>query len=166
MQQAVEDGEVGKETVGEDAVKIKFQVAQLDEARAVAQKAKNPAIGDEAVELFVEIDELLHDGVRRHAEGGVFRFAVKAGWFAVADNLNRGLGAVGGTVRDGVELAIQLRAAGLELDLIAEESEQRNDPLLARFGCGGRIRAQAFRVCAGRCASNPARQPRRGRFRP
>ena len=61
MQQTVEDGKVGEEAVGEDAVEIELQVAQLDEARAIAQEAENAAIGDEAVELFVEIDELLND---------------------------------------------------------------------------------------------------------
>ena len=42
MKQAVEDGEVGKEAVGEDAVEVKLQVAQLDEAGTIAQEAEEP----------------------------------------------------------------------------------------------------------------------------
>ena len=43
VKQSVENGEVGIETVGEDAVKIELKVAELDEPGTVAEKPKNPA---------------------------------------------------------------------------------------------------------------------------
>jgi hypothetical protein len=69
--------------------------------------------------------------MRGHADGGVFGLAVETGGLAVADDLHGGLGAVGGAVRDDEELAVELCRAGLEVDLVAEEGEQGDDPLLA-----------------------------------
>ena len=122
MKQAVENGEVSVKTVGEDAVKVELKIAELDEPGTVAEKPKNPAVGDQAVELLVEIDELLHDGMSRHAEGSVFRLAVEAGRLAVADNLHRSLGSVDCPVRYCVDLAIELRTPDLELNLISTSS--------------------------------------------
>ena len=84
--------------------------------------------------------------MRGHADGGVFGLAVETGGFAVADDLHGGLGAVGGAVRDDVELAVELCRAGLVFDLVAEEGEQRDDPLLAGFGGGGGIRLEGFEL--------------------
>ncbi len=55
VQQPVEDGEVGEEAVGEDAVEVELEVGELDEAGAVAQQAEHAAVGDEAVEFVVRL---------------------------------------------------------------------------------------------------------------
>src|ERR1039458_857478 len=80
----------------------------------------------------------------RHAEGSIFRFAVEAGRLAVADNLHRSMSSVDCPVRNGVDLAIELRAPDLELNLIAEQCQQRNHPKLSCLGCSGGFRLEAF----------------------
>jgi hypothetical protein len=45
--------------------------------------------------------------------------------------------AVGDAVGDGVGLAVELDALGLVFELVAEQAQQRRDPLLAGFGGGG-----------------------------
>ncbi len=89
VQQPVEDGEVGKETVGEDAVQVELEVGELDQPGAVAQQAQHAAVGDQAVELLVQVQELLHQRVGRHAQGGILGLAVEPGRFAIADDLDR-----------------------------------------------------------------------------
>jgi hypothetical protein len=41
---------------------------------------------------------------------------------------------------------VKLCRTGLEVDLVAEEGEQGDNPLLARFGCGRRIRLERFEL--------------------
>ena len=69
VKQPVENGEVRKEAVGEDAVEIELQIAELDQARAIAQETQDTAVGDDPVELIVKVDELLYEGMSGHAEG-------------------------------------------------------------------------------------------------
>jgi hypothetical protein len=88
VQQPVEHREVGKQAVGKDAVEVEFQVAELDEPGAVAQQAQDAAVGDQAVQLVVQVEVFLHQAVRRHArraDVGALRLAVQPGRFAVAD---------------------------------------------------------------------------------
>ncbi len=78
MEQTVENGEIGEQAVGEDAVEIEFQIAELDEARAVAQEAQHTAVRDEAVKLLVEVEELLDDAWADMRRVGVLGLSVKA----------------------------------------------------------------------------------------
>ncbi|NLE42101.1 MAG: hypothetical protein GX615_09765, partial [Lentisphaerae bacterium] len=140
VEQAVEEREIGEKAVGEDAIEVELEVAELDEAGAVAQQAQEAAIGDDAVELVVQVDVFLHHGVGRHAQGWrpagrpYFGLAIEAGGIAVADDVDGGPGAVDGAVGDGVGLAVEFGAFGLVFELVAEEAEEGDDPLLAGFG--------------------------------
>ena len=55
----------------------------------------------------------------------------------VANDLDGRLGAVGRAVRDRVDLAVQLGALLLVLEVVAQQREERHDPEIARLGCGG-----------------------------
>ncbi len=141
VQQAVEHREVGKQAVAEDAVEVEFQVAQFDEPGTVAQQAQDAAVGDQAVQLVVQVEVFLHQCVRGHARGAecwpkwrALRLAVQPGGFAVADDVDRSAAAMGGAVGDGVGLAVEFDALGLEFDLVAEEAKQGDDPEVAGFG--------------------------------
>ena len=48
--------------------------------------------------------------------------------------MDGGPGAVDGAVGDGVGLAVEFGAFGLVFELVAEEAEEGDDPLLAGFG--------------------------------
>jgi hypothetical protein len=128
VQQAVEHREVGKQAVAEDAVEVEFQVAQLDEPGAVAQQAQDAAVGDQAVELVVQVEVFLHQCVRGHARGAecgrALRLAVQPGRFAVADDVDRSAAAIGWRGARWVVLAVELDALGLVFDLVAEQAKQ------------------------------------------
>jgi len=49
-------------------------------------------------------------------------------------------------MRDGVNLAIQFQAARLVFELVTEQAEQRDDPLLAGLGSGRRILFDGFEL--------------------
>src|SRR6202034_692151 len=44
VKQAVEESEIGEEAVREDAVEVEFEIAEFDEAGAVAEEAENAAV--------------------------------------------------------------------------------------------------------------------------
>ena len=94
------------------------------------------AVGDQAVELIVEVQELLHQRVGRHAAGGVRGLSVEAGRVAGADDLHRGVRPVGGAVADDVDASIELGTTGLVLDVVAEQPHQRDYPEVAGLGGG------------------------------
>ena len=96
----IEDGEVGKQTVGKDAVEVELQVAQLDEARTVAQQAKDAAVGDKAIELLVEVENSCTMACADMRRSALLGLAVEAGGLAVADDVHGGLRTVRGAVRD------------------------------------------------------------------
>jgi hypothetical protein len=88
----------------------------------------------------VQVEIFLHQAVGRHArraDVSALWLAVQPGRFAVADDMDRGVAAIGGAVRDGVVFAVELDALGLVFELVAEQAEQRHNPLLARFGGRG-----------------------------
>ena len=149
VQQPVEHREVGKQAVGKDAVEVEFEVGELDQPRAVAQQAQQTAVGDEAVEFVMQVEVFLHQSMRRHArraDVGALGLAVQPGRFTVADHMDGCLAAIDGAVRDRVVLAVELDALGLVFELVAEQTEQRHDPLLAGFGGGRGIRLQAIQL--------------------
>ena len=61
-------------------------------------------------------------------------FLSRPGRVAAADNVYRGVGAIGGAVFDGVGLPVQYGAAGLTLNIIVEQPEQRHHPEVPRLG--------------------------------
>ena len=61
------------------------------------------------------------------------RFTVEPGRIAVAGDVNREGAPVGGTVGDRVALSRDLGAPRLVLQLVAEETKQRGDPMVARL---------------------------------
>ena len=93
-------------------------------------------VGYQTVELIVEVEELLHERVCRHAAGGVGGFLIEAGRVTGADDLHRSVRPVCRAVADGVHPPIELRAAGLVLDVVAKETEERNHPKVAGLGGG------------------------------
>ena len=169
MQEPVKEGKVGKKAVGEDALQVEFQIGQLDQPRAIAQQAQHTAIGDDAVEFVLQVEEFLHHGVGGHAGGrkggrkggreegrkGVEmlvltpplphsltpplppspRFSIQPRRFPAADDVDRHRPAVGDAMGDGVALAVEFDAARLILQVVAEQTEQRQHPLLACLGC-------------------------------
>ena len=94
------------------------------------------AVGDQTVELIVEVEELLDQCVGRHAAGGVGGLLVEPGRIAGADDLHRSVRSVCRTVADGVSPPIELGAAGLVFDVVAKETQQRNHPEVAGLGGG------------------------------
>ena len=101
-------------------------------------------VGDQTVELIVEVEELLDQRVGRHAAGGAGGLLVEAGRVAGADDLHRGVRSVCRAVADGVDPSIELGAAGLVLDVVAKETQQRNHPEVA--GLGGGVAAFLHRL--------------------
>jgi hypothetical protein len=60
--------------------------------------------------------------------------------------MDRHVAAIDGAVRDRVVFAVELDALGLVFELVAEQAEQRHDPLLAGFGSRRGIRLQAVEL--------------------
>lgn len=67
VQEAEEDGEVGEEVFVEHAFEVELDETLADEARGVAEQAQGAAVGDQAVEVFGDVEIFLHEGVSRHA---------------------------------------------------------------------------------------------------
>ena len=142
VQDAVEDGEVGEETVGEDTFQVEFDEALFDESGGIAEESEGAAVGDESVELFIEVQEFLNEGMGGYAKGGVAGFPIKSGVVAEADDMQGCLTAVGDAVRDGVGLAVEFCAGFLEFEVVFEETEEGDDPEVAGFAGGGAVGAE------------------------
>ena len=130
MQQPVEHGKIGKEAVGKDTVEVKLQIGELDQSGAVTQQPHHPAIGDNSVELFGEVQVLLQHGVGRHPQGGFFGLSVEAGRLIAADNLDCSSAPVSNAVGDRVKLGVQFDTLCLKLKLVPKQSEQWYHPSL------------------------------------
>ena len=93
-------------------------------------------IGDQAVELVVQIQKLLHQCVGRHAAGGVGRLSVEAGRVASADDMYYGVCPIRRAVADGIYLSIDLGTARLVLNVVAKQSQQRYHPEVTSLSSG------------------------------
>lgn len=92
-------------------------------------------------------DVFLQKPVGRHAR----RANVSALWlaiqtcrFPIANNMDGCIAAIDGAVRYRVVLAIEFDALGLVFELVAEQAEQRHNPLLASFSGRRRFRFQTI----------------------
>ena len=80
----------------------------------------------------------------RHAQDGFFWLAIQPGWFAATDNMERNVAPVRDTVGDGVGLAVEFDPARLVFELIAEQTQERDHPLLPCLGGGRGVRPECF----------------------
>ena len=63
-----------------------------------------------------------------------------------ADDVDGSVAAIGGTVGDGVGLAVEFDTLGLEFELVAEQAKQRRDPVVAGFGGGRGLWPERFEL--------------------
>jgi hypothetical protein len=71
----------------------------------------------------------------RHAKRrALLGLSIQAGRVQAPDDMDRGVGPIGGLMGDWVCLSVLDRTPGLILELIAEQTQKRDDPLLTGFG--------------------------------
>ena len=144
MQQTIEDSKIGKQAIGENAVEVELQISEFDQARGIAQQAQHTAVGDQAVEFILEIEIFLHHGVGRHAQDSPLGLTVEPCRFAAADDVERGVATVGDAVRDGIGLAIEFDTTRLVFELVAEQTQERDHPLLTGLGGSWGVGSECF----------------------
>lgn len=98
VENAVDNGEVGEESIGEDAFKVEFNEALFDESGGITEQSEGASVGDKSVEVFVEVQEFLNEGMGGHAERGIGGFAIESGGVTKADDMEGDLTAVGDAV--------------------------------------------------------------------
>ena len=135
VEQAVEEGEVGEEFLGEYAFEVELDEGEFDESGGIPEQADEAAIGDDAVEVLGEVEVFLDQPVGRHARG-IGHGAAAVERFVPADEVDGKLVAGGIAVGDAV--GFSLDGFGLsKVELIAEQAEQRNHPEVAGLGGAG-----------------------------
>ena len=135
VEKPVEDGEIGKEFLAKDPVKVELDVGELHQPRGVAQEAEQTAIGDERVEVLGEVEVFLDVCVRANARTAALRFAVER--FTSAYDVDgktavpaEAMGETERLVADHLSLRVVVEVC------VAEETEQPFDEV-ARFGDAG-----------------------------
>lgn len=135
VEEAVEEGEVGEEFLGEDAFEVELDEGEFDEAGGIPEQADEATVGDDAVEVFGEVEVFLNQPVWRHARG-IGHGAAAVERLVPADEVDGELVAGGIAVGDAVGFPLDGLGLG-EVELVAKETEQRDEPLVARLGGAG-----------------------------
>ena len=144
MKQSKKNCKVGEQAIGKDAIEIKLQIAELHQARAVAQDSQQPPVSDNPVKLIGEIQVFLNQRVGGHAQGHLLWLTIQTGGLPITYDVERRLLSVGYPMGNRVVLAVQFRPTRLIFELIAKETQERNNPKVARLSGGRRIGFQRF----------------------
>ncbi len=134
VEEAIEDGEVGEEVVLDHAFEVEFEEREADEAGAVAEEAQEASVGDEAEEVFGEVEVFLEKSVGGHAGSAGLAFFVEA--VVAAHDVDGEAFAVGEAVTDGVGFAVEGFGFG-GFGAVTEHAEEGDDPEGAGFGNAG-----------------------------
>lgn len=135
VKQAVEEGEVGEKLLGEDAFEVELDEGEFHQAGGIPEQADEAAVGDDAVEVLGEVEVFLDEAVGRHARG-IGHGAAAVERLVPADEVDGELVAGGIAVGDAVGFSLDGLGFG-EGELIAEQAEQRDKPLVAGLGGAG-----------------------------
>lgn len=140
VEQAVEQRKVGEEFLRENAVEIELDEGEFDEAGGIAEEADLAAVGDDAVEVLGEVQVFLHQTVRGHARG-VRHGAAAVEGLEAADEVDGQPVAGGVAMGDAVGFSLDGLGVG-ECELVAEETKEWDEPLVAGLGGAGRSLSQ------------------------
>lgn len=135
MEEAVEEGEVGEEFLGEDAFEVELDEGEFDEAGRVPEQADEAAVGDDAVEVLGEVEVFLNQPVGRHARG-VGHGAAAVERLVPANEVDGELVAGGIAVGDAVGFPLEGFGFG-EVELVAKQAEERDEPEVTGLGGAG-----------------------------
>lgn len=69
VEEAVKEGEIGKEVFLHHAFEVELEEGEADEAGAVAEEPEDAPVGDEAVEVLGDVEVFLEEAVGRGFEG-------------------------------------------------------------------------------------------------
>ncbi len=76
---------------------------------------------------------------------GGYSSLIEAGGITIANDMDGGVAAIDDAMGNGVDFAIEFDTARLVFELIAQQTQQRDDPLIAGFAGGNRISFQGFK---------------------
>ena len=145
MQQAEEDGEVGEALLLQHLPEVELHVGLAANEAAVAQKAQHQPVGDEAPDLLGAVQVFLNEGVR--GEAGPTPGRKAAEFLPRADDVHgRRVFVLARPVRDGEGQPVHLVRPAVELQLVAQQAEQWNDPGVPRRGSGGIALSRPFQA--------------------
>ncbi|MCL6649686.1 MAG: hypothetical protein K6U89_15295 [Chloroflexi bacterium] len=133
VQEPVEDGEVGEPLLLEDLPEVELDIGLAAHVGAVAQEAEGKPIGDEAPELLAAVQVLLDQGMGREPRpprGGQASQLLPGAHDVHRWRVLRFPGPMG----NGEGEAIHLVGARVVAKLVAQETQERDHPGIARDG--------------------------------